>query len=165
MLPAMLGTVIATDDGRFVMRFERTFRHPPEKVWRAITDPRELRGWSFPVPLDFDRPAGTRLRFVFPGGEAPTMDGEIVRHEPPRLLEYTWGEGVLRWELEPYGAGGCRLVFTEIVDDRESGIGAGAGWHAALEALEAVLDERPVDWDVWGRAAELEPEYARSLSD
>lgn len=72
-----------------------------------------------------------------------TLYGEVTAADPPRLLEYTWADEVLRSELEPV-EGGCRLVFTHIVDDRALVAGAGAGWHATFEGLEAVLGGRPL---------------------
>jgi uncharacterized protein YndB with AHSA1/START domain len=173
----MLGTLHSTDDGRFVLRFERTFAHPPERVWRALTDPDQLRRW-FPAVVDFDLTPGAKLRFDLtpeakrrlriPDGEATTTDGEVTRVEPPRLLEYTWGEEVLRWELTADAAGGCRLVFTDVFADlggaAESGAAQmGAGWHAGLEVLEARLDGREVGWSAWDRAERLQEDYARSM--
>jgi hypothetical protein len=59
---------------------------------------------------------------------------------------------------------GCRLVFTNIFDDRDITVGAGPGWRAALEVLEALLDGREVDWSVWERADALAPDYQRILT-
>jgi uncharacterized protein YndB with AHSA1/START domain len=42
----MLGTLELTDDGRYALRFERTYPHPPAKVWRALTETRHLREGS-----------------------------------------------------------------------------------------------------------------------
>ena len=32
-------------DGRFVLRFERRLPHPPEEVWRALTEPDRMAAW------------------------------------------------------------------------------------------------------------------------
>jgi uncharacterized protein YndB with AHSA1/START domain len=174
----MLGTLHSMDDGRLALRFERRFAHPPEKVWRAITEFDQLRAW-FPAVVQFDLRPGAKLsfdltpeakrRFGLDAGQPTTTHGEITRVEPPNLLEYTWGDEILRWELEADGAGGCDLVFTDIFDGTggvvESGaVNMGAGWHAGLEVLEAHLDGREIDWSAWDRAAELGRDYARSLA-
>jgi uncharacterized protein YndB with AHSA1/START domain len=163
----MLGTLRPTPDGRHLLRFERRFAHPPAKVWRAITDAEQLRAW-FPAVVEFDLAPGAKLRFNptdeqqrrygIPSDQATY--GEILAVDPPTLLEYTWGEEILRWELTPDGTGGCTLVFTDVFDDRSSAAAAGAGWHAGLDVVEAQLDGRDLDWSPWDRAEQLTPDYA-----
>ena len=57
--------------GRPTLRFERRFKHPVEKVWKAITDPAELAYW-FPMEVEGDLVPGGKLRFPMdeeaPGG-------------------------------------------------------------------------------------------------
>ena len=53
-----VGQVFGTEDGRVAIRFVRLVPHPPEKVWRAITDPARLAAW-FPAVVELDRPAGS----------------------------------------------------------------------------------------------------------
>lgn len=165
-----LGTLTMTPDGRYALTFERGLAHPPSKVWRALTEPAHLGEW-FPAVVEFDLTPGAPLRFV-PTPEqrrrlgltdADSTHGEVTRVDPLHVLEYTWAGEVLRWELHPEGAGTCRLVFTHICDARDSAVAQGAGWHAALEVLEALLDGRPVDWSAWDRAAEMADTYARAV--
>jgi len=40
-----MGTLEEAGGGRWRLRFTRTLDHPPEKVWRAITEPEHLRAW------------------------------------------------------------------------------------------------------------------------
>jgi uncharacterized protein YndB with AHSA1/START domain len=162
------GTLHARDDGRFELRFERRLLHPVSKVWRAITERDQLRAW-FPASVDIDPTVGAKLRFdLVPesrtrhgvSDEDMILYGEVTSVDPPRLLEYTWDAELLRWELEPI-YGGCLLRFTHVVDDRALTAGAGAGWHATFEALDALLGGRPVDrFALFDRADELEPAYA-----
>jgi uncharacterized protein YndB with AHSA1/START domain len=56
------GTVFETEEGRVAIRFVRLVPHPPEKVWRAITDPEQLAVW-FPAVVELDRAAGSVLFF------------------------------------------------------------------------------------------------------
>lgn len=158
---AVDGTLEVRDDGSFVLRFERRLAHLPEKVWRALTEPDQLRQW-FPTDIEGDRRRGAKLRFVF-RDDAPTaaelpellehdpvdLDGEFTEFDPPRLLAYNWGEEHLRWELDPI-EDGCRLVFTHSFDER-SGIPHpggprkkaarnASGWEVCLASLGAVLD-------------------------
>lgn len=92
-----------------------------------------------------------------------TSYGEVTAVDPPRLLEYTWTGEVMHWVLEP-DDGGCRLVFTHVFDDRDMAAPVGAGWHAGLEGLEAVLDGRPIQRSaLYDRADQLGDQYTRSL--
>jgi uncharacterized protein YndB with AHSA1/START domain len=154
------GALEERNGGIFVLRFERRLAQSPEKVWRALTEPEQLRQW-FPVDIEGERRAGAKLRFVF-REDAPTaaelpellehdpvdLDGELTEFDPPRLLSYTWGEEDLRWELDPIEAG-CRLVFTHTFDER-SGIPhpggvrktaarTASGWEVCLAELAAML--------------------------
>ena len=138
----MEGTLL-TVEGRAVLRFERKLAHPPEKVWRAITEPDELAHW-FPATIEGERRRGAPLRFVHPGGEGPTLEGEVKEFDPPRLFAYTWGESVLRLELRP-AEKGCTLVFTQTFDERPSAASYAVGWESCLHALEQALGGEPVD--------------------
>jgi uncharacterized protein YndB with AHSA1/START domain len=129
----MYGTLEHLVGGLWQLRFTRTFAHPPEKVWRAITEPEHLAHW-FPTTIEGERTAGARLRFAFPGGEAPAFDGEMLACEPPRLLELRWGSDVLRLELRPTPEGTV-LTLLDTLDDRGKGARDGAGWHVCLQSL------------------------------
>jgi uncharacterized protein YndB with AHSA1/START domain len=133
------------DGGRAILRFERRFSHPPEKVWKALTDPAEMAHW-FPARVEMELKPGAQIRFTFEEGpDVESPDGEVVEVDPPRLFVYTWGDEVLRWELTPDGPG-CRLVFTHDIGESGGGMLAtgrnAAGWDECLEALAAQLDGR-----------------------
>ena len=147
-------TVHTTDDGRTALRFERMLAHPPERVWRALTEREHLAAW-FPGAVALDVPAGTEIEF------GPGSTGTVVRTDPPKLLEYTWDEELLRWELTPDGDGGCHLVMTNVLSDPAAATAIAGGWHAGLEVLEAMLDGRELDWSVWERDRQLKEEYAQ----
>jgi len=97
------GTLEQVDD-QWLVRFTRAVPHPPEKVWRALTEPEHLAGW-FPTEIIGERAAGAALRFEFRDGEGPGFDGTMITYDPPRLLEFFWGEDLLRFELEPTDEG------------------------------------------------------------
>ncbi|HEU5102380.1 MAG TPA: SRPBCC domain-containing protein [Roseiflexaceae bacterium] len=129
-----------------------------------------MRAW-FPAVVELDLTLGAGLRF----GSTPEQQrrfgipadhasyGKITQSDPPHLLEYTWGDKILRWELRADGAGGCLLVFTNIFDDRDAAAPAAAGWHARLEVVEVQLDGREIDWSAWDRAEQLSDDYLRSF--
>ena len=120
MLGAMYGTYATLDDRR-ALTFERRLAHPVERVWRAVTDPAELGHW-FPSGVSGDM----------------TLDGEVLELDPPRRVAFTFGDDVLRIELDPADEG-CVLRFTCLFDDAERASRDAAGWHVCLDLLEQHL--------------------------
>jgi uncharacterized protein YndB with AHSA1/START domain len=135
----MHGTYDIVDD-RQALTFERRLAHPVERVWRAVTDPDELAHW-FPSAVSGDVTPGGRLTFAFPDGDM-TLDGEVVELEPQRRFAFTFGDDVLRIELDPAGDG-CVLRFTCLFDDSARAARDAAGWHVCLDLLEAHLGGVP----------------------
>ncbi|MGW6277895.1 SRPBCC domain-containing protein [Kribbella sp. NPDC055071] len=160
------GTVFETEDGRVALRFVRLLPHAPERVWRAITDPAQLRAW-FPAVVELDRPAGASLFFGvtdeqrrrYGAADDPERvpNGRMLRNEPPEVLEYEWSGEILTWEITGT-ASGSRLVFTNVLADPGATGPISAGWEAGLEVVEAQLDGRPITWDPLDRAAKLAAE-------
>jgi uncharacterized protein YndB with AHSA1/START domain len=141
-----LGTV-SKAGGRVEARWERRLPHSIEKVWAAITEPDELRGWLADADIDLREGGDVELRWL--NGDA-VLRGRITRLEPGRLLEYE-GEphGMLRFELAPDGDG-TRLVFTNAMEAPDYPDVALAGWHTHLDMLEDALGGHPVtDWENW----------------
>jgi uncharacterized protein YndB with AHSA1/START domain len=140
-------------DGGAVLRFERVLAHPPEQVFRAISDPAELRHW-FPAEVEWELRPGAPIRFAFGADDEETPGGEVLAVDPPRLLRFSWGDDVLAWELAPEGAG-CRLVFTHALAPGGTSGGLrgaarnAAGWDTCLDALAARLDARPAPERGW----------------
>ncbi|MBZ9858767.1 SRPBCC domain-containing protein [Mesorhizobium sp. CA15] len=67
------------------LSFECDLPEPPEKVWRALTEPELLAAWM--MPNDIKPEAGSR--FAFAGPDAP-IECEVLEAEPGRLLRYSW---------------------------------------------------------------------------
>jgi uncharacterized protein YndB with AHSA1/START domain len=135
--------------GQPELRFERRLAHPPEKVWKAITDDAELAHW-FPARFETELRVGAPITFTFEGMEIDAPGGEIVEHDPPRLFAYRWGEALLRWEIVPDGSG-SRLRFTHVLGgdptwgDRRTAARHAAGWDVCFELLRARLDGQAKD--------------------
>lgn len=83
--------------------------HPPEKIWRALTDPALLSQWLLPAS-GFAPAAGTTFTLQAP--PQPGWDGrvhcKVLASDPPRTLSYTWVVGdidtVVTFTLTPMGA-------------------------------------------------------------
>ena len=158
-----LGTLEKTD-GRWRLLFVRRLPHPPEKVWRALTEPEHLDAW-FPTTIEGERTVGAKLRFAFPFDDAPDMNGEMLAWDPPSLLEFTWGEGEeLRFELRPDTDGaGTVMTFASTFDELGKAARDGAGWHACLDILHYHLAAEKPPFDPDKRWAEVHPRYVEAL--
>jgi uncharacterized protein YndB with AHSA1/START domain len=129
----MRNGTLETVDGRPTLRFERRLPHPIDRVWRAVSEPRELAQW-FVAPVEWTPEVGE----TFTSMEQP---GEVTEVDPPRALEWVWGGEAFRFQLEPNGDG-CVLVFTHAFDERTFGPQHASGWDAHLARLEAHLAGR-----------------------
>lgn len=153
----MYGDLKQLDDGRWQLRFTRLLTHAPEKVWRAITEPEQLAHW-FPTTIEGERVAGAPLRFAFPGGQAPSFEGEMLAYEPPSVMELRWGPDIVRLEVRP-AAGGSELTLLDTLDERGKAARDGAGWHTCLDALQTHLDGRPDACEEVGSWHEVHSRY------
>lgn len=154
-------------EGRWTLVFVRELRHPPSKVWVALTDPEHLREWA---PFDAERALGStgtvKLTMVGGPSEEP-FDSEVRQAEAPHVLEYTMGPDVVRWELEAIESG-TRLTLRHTVQDRTWLPKVAAGWHICLDVAERALDGHPIGRIVAGEAKRfgwerLNAEYAESF--
>jgi uncharacterized protein YndB with AHSA1/START domain len=136
----MYGDLTQVHD-RYQLRFSRRLAHPPEKVWRALTEAEHLAAW-FPTRIDGERATGATLRFAFANNEGPTLDGEMLIYQPPTLLEFRWGDDTLRFELEPDNAG-TLLTFIDTFSELGRAARDAAGWHVCLDLLARHLDGQP----------------------
>jgi uncharacterized protein YndB with AHSA1/START domain len=158
----MTGTLEQTAQG-WALRFERRLRHSPREVWAAITDPERRATW-FPDTMIGELTPGASLRFVTGYDAIPEFTGTVLAVEPERLLEFTWGEDTLRFELEPADGGGCVLTLRDSIAELGKAARDGAGWHVCLEQLAAALDGRSVAPDRGtARWAEVHPGYVAAF--
>lgn len=131
------GARVERDGEQWTLIVVRELRHPPERVWEALTDPEHLREWA---PFDANRKlaaAGADVLLTWTG-TGRTTEARVTRAEAPRVLEF----GDLRWELEPLG-GGTRLTLWHAIDSRFMAWGA-AGWHIGFDVLDRLLAGDPI---------------------
>ena len=86
------------------------------------------------------------------------FDGEMLAFVPPSLMELRWADDVLRFELEPDGAG-CILRLRVTFPEHGKAARDAAGWHVCLERLvthlrrrRAAPANRPQRWQFVHRA-------------
>ncbi|WP_433718719.1 SRPBCC family protein [Actinoplanes sp. CA-051413] len=164
--PLADATVVA-DGGSWTLIFVRALPHPPEKVWAALTDPERLDQWApFAAAGDLSRPGETTLTMV-DGPDRTDLPATVLRADAPTLLEYTWGDDLLRWELTP-ADGGTTLTLRHTFAKRDEAPMFLAGWHLCVAVLARLLAGDPVGV-IRGRDAtahgweELRAAYAQKL--
>lgn len=126
---------------------ERDIAHPPEKLWRALTQPHLMEEWL--MKNDFKPEIGHR--FNLRGEWGGVLDCEVLVVEPQRELSYTWNfrhndaafnlESVVTFTLTPT-ATGTRLRMEQTgfrPDQKQAFGGAHAGWKQFFENLDQVL--------------------------
>ncbi|MDP9169203.1 MAG: SRPBCC family protein [Acidobacteriota bacterium] len=159
---------IKKDGDKWRLILVRELRHPPEKVWQALTDPAQLREWA---PFEADGSLGTvggRVKLTTVGAPTrPVSETTVTRADAARLLEYNWGGNDIRWELEAVGAG-TSLTLWHNIDRRFISWGA-AGWHVCFDVLERLLGGEPIGRMVGPEAIQfggwqgLNVEYAKQF--
>ena len=156
---------VEKDGETWTLVLVKDLRHPPEKVWRALTEPAHLREWA---PFDASADLGNigTVNVTWVGPTAP-VETRVTRADAPKLLEYASGDNAMRWELEERD-GGTHLTLWAVIDRRFISMGA-AGWHIAFDALERLLDGTPIgrmagatamQFEGWQR---LNAEYAQQF--
>jgi uncharacterized protein YndB with AHSA1/START domain len=136
--PLADATTVAAGGGQWTLIFVRALPHPPEKVWAALTDPGRLDQWApFAAAGDLSVTGETTLTMV-DGPDRTDLPATVLRADAPTLLEYTWGDDLLRWELAPDG-GGTRLTLRHTIAKRDEAPMVAAGWHLCVAVLGRLL--------------------------
>ena len=119
---------------------EREFPYPPEKLWRALTQPHLIEEWL--MKNDFKPVINRRFNLTADWGGVAC---KVQTVEPNRTLSYTWEtkdlESIVTWTLMPTETGTrLRMEQTGFRPDQEPYYrGATVGWPRFVAALEEVL--------------------------
>jgi uncharacterized protein YndB with AHSA1/START domain len=119
---------------------EREFAFPPEKIWRALTQPQLIEEWL--MKNNFEPVVGRDFKLTADWG---SVDCQVRTVEPNKTLSYTWSayglESVVTWTLTPAGKG-THLRMEQAgfrADQQQAYQGAKHGWPKFLDALETVV--------------------------
>jgi uncharacterized protein YndB with AHSA1/START domain len=125
---------------------EKEFKHPPEKVWRALTESPLLAQWL--MTNDFEAVAGRK--FQFRSEPVPNWNGvidcEVLVVEHLKRLSYSWGafghDSVVLWTLTPVEGGThVRMEHSGFSADQQQAYrGASYGWQKFIGNLERVVE-------------------------
>ena len=119
---------------------EREIAHPPEKIWRALTQPHLIEEWL--MKNDFQPKVDHRFNLR---GDWGAVDCRVMVVEPNKTLSYTWAamglESVVTWTLTPTPAGAhLRMEQSGFRPDQQQAYqGAKHGWPQFFAKLEQVL--------------------------
>lgn len=126
---------------------EREMPHPPEKLWRALTQPHLMEEWL--MKNDFAPVIGHH--FNLRGDWGGVLDCEVLAIEPNKMLSYTWNfshadaafdlQSVVTFTLTPTRSGTLlRMEQTGFRPEQKQAFGgAKVGWQQFFGKLEAVL--------------------------
>lgn len=137
---------------RLAIRLDEFLAHPPDRVWKALTDPALLTRWL--MPNDFQPEIGHEFTFTTAPVPGTGFDGvircRVLELEPARRLRIAWHGGSLQstvtWRLEPEGTGTRLFLDHEGFDPADPAQQLahrimGSGWPSrVLPALARLLD-------------------------
>ena len=125
---------------------ERDIAHPPEKLWRALTQPHLIEEWL--MQNDFKPEVGHRFKFRADWG---ALDCEVLEVAPNKTLAYRWDfnndnaafalKSVVTFTLTPTPTGTLlRMEQQGFRTDQKQALGGAVhGWNAFFAKLEEVL--------------------------
>lgn len=122
------------------VEMERELPYPPEKIWRALTEPHLLAEWL--MKTDFQPEAGHVFQFR---GDWGAVDCRVLTIEPNKVLAYSWDamglESTVTWTLTSKGGGTLlRMAQTGFTPDQTKAFqGAKYGWQMFFGKLEELL--------------------------
>lgn len=141
--------IVEVVNGKRQLHFARVLNAPLAKVWEAIATSEGVSGWFTKADVDL-RDGGTyTLDFSQFGAGVYAYD--IVKLEPPRVVEFKFGDhedDVVRFELF---ADGDRTLFvlTNRLGPDSDAVDQLGGWHYHLDRVPSFLagepDSRPAD--------------------
>ena len=119
---------------------EREIPYPPEKIWRALTQPHLIEEWL--MKSNFKPVVGHGFNFSAAWGG---VDCKVLTVEPNKTLSYTWDglglESVVTWTLTPTSTG-THLRMEQLgfrPDQKQAHQGAKYGWQKFFADLERVV--------------------------
>jgi len=131
---------MTTPDSTRSVVIEREMPHPPEKIWRALTQNSLIAEWL--MKNDFQPVVGQRFNLRADWG---AVDCQVLAVEPNKSLSYTWAayglESVVTWTLTPTSTGThLRMEQSGFRPDQQQAYqGAKGGWQQFFAKLEQVL--------------------------
>jgi len=124
---------------------ERELSHPPEKIWRALTQGPLIKEWL--MDNDFQPEVGHKFSFRSTpvANWNGVIESEVRIVEPNRKLSYSWVsmglESTVVWTLVETGGGTLlRMEHSGFRSDQDAAYkGANYGWQKFIGNLDRVV--------------------------
>ena len=146
-------------EGRPAVRFVRSYPHPAQRVWAAVSEPEGLRHW-FPSRVELEPRAGGRVAFRDDPNLPVETSGTVLAYDPPRQLAFTWGGDELHLTVEPEGEHACTLTLLNVLEARDTAARNAAGWTVCLAELDKYVGGGVADGPHSDTAEPWEEHYA-----
>jgi len=126
-------------------------RTTPEKLWSALTDPKQMKQYWFGMHIETEWKKGAEWRMLFPDGRVADT-GKILEFDRPKRIQFKWrnefrpelkaeGFTLCTMDLEPVGAT-VRLTITHSIERAQSKLieAVSGGWPKILSNLKSLLE-------------------------
>lgn len=141
-------------DTAIIAKAETVINAPAERVWKAITDPAEVKQYLFGTNMQVSewKVGGTILYKGVWQGKEYTDKGKILKYEPEKLLVSTYWSGlsgkadlpenyqIVSYILSPAGAGTKLTITQENIATEESKKHSEANWGMVLSGMKKLIE-------------------------
>ncbi|MBO1625477.1 SRPBCC family protein [Bacillus arachidis] len=154
----MLALIEKVDNG-YVAQFNRPLHYSVEQVWAVLTENEKLKRWMPNLYIE-DLRQGGKIKFDMMDGSGEFINIDILRCQINSVLEFTWGEDRVRFEIHK-DQENCLLILKEFIHEINDHTPKDlSGWHVCLEIFSSVLDDREMEfpreeWERWYKRYEL----------
>ncbi|WP_102345653.1 SRPBCC family protein [Bacillus sp. Marseille-P3661] len=137
-------------ENKYIATFIRHWDYSVGEVWSWLTENDKLEKWFSELEID-DLSEGGIIKFDMQDGTFEEM--KITNLKVFSVLEFTWGEDLVRFELEEKN-NGCRLLLIEEINKVSMHTPKDlAGWHVCLDVIHALLNSESIcrqpEWEKW----------------
>ncbi len=134
--------ILTKNEPNYIATFEHLYLHSIDEVWAMLTDNDKLPTWFPELKVDELRKGG---RILFDMGNGTFEDMTITDFNDHSVLEFTWADDSVRFELTS-DQEGCKLLLietiTKLTDHTPRDL---AGWHVCLDVIGILLDGNQVE--------------------
>jgi uncharacterized protein YndB with AHSA1/START domain len=133
--------------------YQLFIKAPPERVWEAITDPKQIARYFHGATFEGRPAVGGRWNGWTPDRSQMLNEGEVIEVDPPRRFVHGWkalydpelateAESRVTWEIEPQDGGYSKLT---LVHDRleaspKTAQAVSGGWMLILSGLKTLIE-------------------------
>ncbi|MFJ8526491.1 SRPBCC family protein [Bacillus sp. NPDC094106] len=120
--------LIEKRDNEYVAQFNRLLHYSVEQVWAVLTENEKLTRWMPNLHVE-DLRKGGMIKFDMMDGSGEFIDIDILECQINSVLEFTWGEDRVRFEIHK-NPEGCLFVLKEFIHEINDHTPKDlSGWH------------------------------------